>query len=167
MTRVSKHITLAEAIKSQQATRLGIDNTPTQEHLEAMKILAEKIFEPIREMHGKPIAITSFYRSPKVNKKMGGSATSQHCLGEAMDIDADVFDNGITNKQIFDYIKDNLEFDQLIAEGIEKNKIAWVHASYTVKKNNRKQILLMYVKDKKTVYEPYSKKRLNELLNGK
>lgn len=155
MTRVSKHITLAEAIKSQQATRLGIDNNPTQEHLEAMKILAEKIFEPIREMHGKPIAITSFYRSPKLNKKIGGSATSQHCLGEAMDIDADVFDNGITNKQIFDYIKDNLDFDQLISEFGTKEKPDWIHVSYTTKRKNRKQVLRAERVNGKTVYKPY------------
>jgi zinc D-Ala-D-Ala carboxypeptidase len=155
MTRISKHITLAEAIKSQSATRLGIDNTPTTEHLEAMKILAEKIFEPIMEMHGKPIAITSFYRSPKVNKKIGGSATSQHCLGEAMDIDADVFDNGITNKQIFDYIKDNLDFDQLISEFGTKEKPDWIHVSYTTKRKNRKQILRAERVNGKTVYKPY------------
>lgn len=163
MSRISKHITLAEATKSQEATRLGMNNTPTAEHLTAMTTVAERIFEPIREMHGKPIAITSFYRSPAVNKRIGGSTTSQHCLGEAMDIDADVFDNGITNKQIFDYIKDRLEFDQLIWEFGTPSNPDWVHASFTTKRPNRKQILIAIRNGRTTSYLPYTTENLNRL----
>jgi zinc D-Ala-D-Ala carboxypeptidase len=140
-----------------------MNNTPTAEHLEAMRTLAERIFEPIRTWHGKPIGISSFYRSPAVNKRIGSSATSQHCLGEAMDIDADIFNNGITNKQIFDYIKDRLEFDQLIWEFGTPTNPDWVHASFTTKRANRKQILIAVRNGKSTSYLPYSVENLNRL----
>jgi zinc D-Ala-D-Ala carboxypeptidase len=163
MTRISANITLAEAIKSQSATRHGIDNTPTAEHLQAMRVLAEKIFEPIRAWHGKPIGISSFYRSPKLNKKIGGSTTSQHCLGEAMDIDADIFDNGVTNKQIFDFILANLDFDQLLWEHGTRTNPDWVHVSFTTKRKNRKQVLIVLKEGNKTVYLPYNQTNLNKL----
>jgi hypothetical protein len=159
MTNISKHITLSEAIKSETAAKLKIDNTPTVEHLEAMKVLAEAVFEPLRQHFGKKIGISSFYRSPEINKRInkgkGGSSTSQHMLGEAMDIDANIYNNGITNAQIFNYIKNNLEFDQLIWEFGTDKEPQWVHVSYTKKRKNRKQILRAMKIQGETKYLPY------------
>ena len=137
---ISKNITFAEATKSQSAIRLGINNEPNKEQIEAMKYVAENIFERVRAHFGnKPIAISSFFRNFATNKAVGGSQTSQHCKGEAMDIDADTF-GGITNKEIFNYIKDNLDFDQLIWEFGTNNNPDWVHVSLT-KGLNKRQVL--------------------------
>ena len=137
---ISKNITFAEATKSQSAIRLGIKNEPNEEQIEAMKYVAENIFERVRSHFGnKPIAISSFFRNFATNKAVGGSQTSQHCKGEAMDIDADTF-GGITNKEIFNYIKDNLDFDQLIWEFGTNNNPDWVHVSLT-KGLNKRQVL--------------------------
>jgi uncharacterized protein YcbK (DUF882 family) len=114
--QLSKHLSLAEVTRSETAKRRGISNQPTAEHLENFKLLAEKVFEPIRLHFGVPIHISSGYRSAALNKAVGGSKTSQHCSGEAIDIDMDGSANGITNKMIFDFIKDNLQFDQIIWE---------------------------------------------------
>lgn len=154
MENISNHITFAEATKSQQAIRLGVENIPDAFELKAMKNLAEKVFEPLRLHVGKPIAITSFYRNKKVNKLIGGAVNSQHTTGEAMDIDADVF-GGLTNKDIFDYIKSNLTFDQLIWEFGNENNPDWVHVSLSVSGNNRKQILVAKKINGKTVYQNY------------
>jgi hypothetical protein len=130
-------------VKSQTATRLAILNEPTQEHLEAMRLVARKCFEPLREWHGKPIGISSFYRSPKLNKAINGSPRSQHCKGQAIDIDADIFNNGVTNRQLFEWLRNNVDYDQLIWEfGTDKNP-AWVHISYVSKEKNRRQVLWM------------------------
>jgi zinc D-Ala-D-Ala carboxypeptidase len=137
---ISKHITLAEATKSQTAQRLGIKNEPTPEHLENMKAIAEAIFEPLRKHFKVPIAITSFYRSAELNKAIKGSMTSQHLTGEAMDIDAQVLGK-ITNKQVFDWIKANCTFDQLLHEYGTENEPDWVHVSYTRSRPNRGQVL--------------------------
>lgn len=133
---ISKHISLKEATFSATATRLGIDNIPTYEHLACMKLVAEKCFEPLREWYGKPIRINSFYRGLKLNKAVKGSLSSQHCKGEAIDMDAGSIDE---NKKLFDWCKSNLDFDQLINE----YNFSWVHISYTEKKENRKQILVI------------------------
>lgn len=133
---ISKHITYAEATKSQTAIRKGIDNTPDEATLDRMRLVAEKVFEPLREYFRMPIGISSFYRSPKLNKAIGGAKNSQHVTGEAMDIDADIF-GGVTNTRIFEWIKNNLEFDQLIREYGENG---WVHVSYKAS-GNRNQVL--------------------------
>lgn len=152
MTKVSEHITLAEATKSQAAIRHGIDNTPNDEQLAAMKYVATRVFEPLRiAMGNKSIAITSFFRSPEVNKKIGGSTTSQHCKGQAMDIDADVF-GGMTNAEIFRYIYNHLEFDQLIWEYGNESEPAWVHVSLKEEGDNRKQSLMVKRINGKPVY---------------
>ena len=148
-TSISEHITYAEATVSNKAKQLGISNTPNERELKAMKLLAETIFEPLRKWYGKPIQVTSFFRSAKINKAIGGSATSQHSLGQAIDIDT-VSDN----KKLFDYIKDNLVFDQLIWEYGDDNTPAWIHISYT-ETRNRKQVLRAVRKNGKTVYLPY------------
>lgn len=139
--RISENITYAEAFKSQTAVRKKIKNTTNDpEILKNMKHVAENIFEPIRKHFGKPIGISSFYRSPELNISVGGSKTSQHVTGEAIDIDADIF-GGLTNKEIFDFVKSNLDYDQLIWEfGTAKNP-AWVHVSLKRVGKNRKQIL--------------------------
>lgn len=142
--RISANITYAEAFKSQSAVRNKIKNTTSDpEVLKNMKHVAENVFEKIRIHFEKPIGISSFYRSKELNEKVGGSKTSQHVTGEAIDIDADIF-GGLTNKQIFDFVKNNLEYDQLIWEyGTERNP-AWVHVSLKRVGENRKQIL--YIK---------------------
>ena len=113
--KISAHISFAEATKSQTAIRHGLDNKPNSVQMANMKYTAEKVFEPIRKHFGKPIAVTSFFRSEELNKRIGGSTTSQHCKGEAMDIDADLY-GGMTNAQIFANIKKHLTFDHLIWE---------------------------------------------------
>lgn len=133
---ISAHITYAEATKSQTAIRKGIDNTPDAATLVRMRLVAEKVFEPLRNHFGIPIGISSFYRSPKLNKAIGGVRNSQHVTGEAIDIDADIF-GGITNHMIFEWIRSNLNFDQLIKEYGEHG---WVHVSYKAS-GNRGEVL--------------------------
>ena len=136
--KLSEHLELSEVIRSESAKRNGISNMPTAEHIENFKILATKVFEPIREHFGVPIRISSGYRSSELNKCVGGSATSQHSSGEAIDIDQDA--TTITNKQVFEYIKDNLAFDQLINEF----NYAWVHVSYKANGKQRGEVLEAY-----------------------
>jgi len=143
---VSKNITLKEATFSQTATNLGIDNTPNEEQLENMKLVAKACFQPLREWYGKPIRINSFFRSPILNKKIGGSKTSQHSEGKAIDISAG---NKEENKKLFDWLKANVQFDQLINEF----DYQWIHVSFNLGKN-RKQVLAAVKKDGKTVYIP-------------
>ncbi len=157
MERISDHVSYGEATKSQTAERKEIDNNPTPEELAAMKHVAETCFEPIREWHGKSIAITSFFRSAQLNIAIGGSKTSQHCKGEAMDIDADVFDNGISNNEIFDWIRLNVDFDQLIGEFENPDgTYRWVHVSCKADGNNRGEILLAKKVNGRTRYEYYT-----------
>jgi zinc D-Ala-D-Ala carboxypeptidase len=151
--QLSKNLALAEVIRSETAKRKGISNMPTPEHIENFKKLAEKIFQPIREHFGVPILISSGYRSKELNTAIGGSLTSQHCQGEAIDIDMD--GTSITNKQIFDFIKDNLDFDQMIWEfGTETNP-DWVHVSYESTGKQRKQILKAVKQGGSTKYLPF------------
>jgi hypothetical protein len=140
MERISPHISYAEATKSRTAVRRGLDNTPNADQLAAMKLVATACFEPLREWHGKPIGISSFFRSPAVNKAVKGSKNSDHMRGCAIDIDADVFDNGITNADIFNWLRANVEFDQLIWEYGTDEQPAWVHVSYRAS-GNRRQVL--------------------------
>jgi zinc D-Ala-D-Ala carboxypeptidase len=151
--QLSKHLSLAEVTRSESAKRNGISNQPTAEHLENFKKLAEKVFEPIREHFKAPIHISSGYRSLALNKKIGGSSTSQHCSGEAIDIDMD--GTAITNKQVFDFIKQHLEFDQLIWEFGTASNPDWVHVSYESTGKQRKQVLKAIKQGGKTVYAPY------------
>lgn len=159
--RISKNISYNEAIKSQTAVRHGLDNTPNKEQLKAMKLVANKIFQPVREEYGVPIFVSSFFRAPKVNVKAGGSATSSHPKGEAIDMDADVYGE-VTNSEIFHYIKDNLEFDQLIWEYGDGENPAWVHASYSAD-GNRNQILIIYKENGKTKTSLYSEEELKRI----
>jgi hypothetical protein len=128
---------------------------PIALHIENFKLLAEKVFEPIRMNFRCPIHISSGYRSVELNRCIGGSLTSQHCTGEAIDIDMDGTPNGVTNKMVFDFIKDNLEFDQLIWEFGTSENPDWCHVSYESTGKQRKQILRAVRTNGKTTYEPY------------
>ena len=153
--QLSEHLSLAEVTRSETAKRKGISNQPTDEHLANFKLLAEKVFEPIRNHFAKPIHISSGYRSKALNTAVGGALSSQHCSGEAIDIDMDGAGNGVTNKMVFDYIRENLEFDQLIWEfGTDANP-DWVHVSYESTGKQRKQILKAVRKGAATSYVPY------------
>jgi zinc D-Ala-D-Ala carboxypeptidase len=135
MDKISEHVTYLEATDSNTAKRAGLKNIPNEKQLNNMVQLAEKIIEPARVGIGnKPIKINSFFRGYLVNRHVGGSITSQHCEGEAVDLSC--FDN----KLLFDFIKNNLDFDQLIWEYGNDSSPDWVHVSYK-SKNNRKQIL--------------------------
>lgn len=136
---ISEHLTLAELIRSESAKRNGITNMPPPEHIANLKILAENIFEPIRANFRTPILISSGYRSKELNAKIGGSNTSQHSLGQAIDIDMDGTSYGVTNAEIFNYIKEKLPFDQLIWEFGNNNNPDWVHVSYSDR--HRRQVL--------------------------
>lgn len=142
--RISKHISLKEATKSRTAVKKGIDNTPDETQLKAMREVAENVFEPLREYHGSPIGISSFLRVSKLNQAVGGSKISQHVRGEAIDIDADIYNNGITNADIFNFIRENLIFDQLIWEFGDEDEPNWVHVSYTTRRTNRRKIIIAY-----------------------
>jgi len=149
--KISPHLNLAEITRSDTAKRHGIDNTPTAEHLENFKLLADKVFEPIREHFGVPIFISSGYRSKALNDFIKGSLSSQHCKGQAIDIDMDGSNGEVTNRMVFDFIKTKLDFDQLIWEfGTDFNP-DWVHVSF-VKNGNRKQKLKAIRTSGKTTY---------------
>jgi hypothetical protein len=154
--RISEHLDLSEVIRSETAKRHGISNMPTPEHLENLKKLAENVFEKVRNHFRCPIRISSGYRSKELNAVTpGASATSQHSVGEALDLDMDGSSDGVTNKMVFDYIKDNLEFDQLIWEFGTKENPDWCHVSYESSGKQRKQILRATRIDGKPHYSPY------------
>ena len=132
------------------ALRLGLNNDPNAYHLNNMKVISEKIFEPLRMHVGGPIKINSFYRGPELNKAIGGSSKSQHCKGQAIDID-DTYGNA-TNAEMYHWIKDNLNFDQMIWEFGDDNNPAWVHVSYVDDDNNRNRCLKAYRENGKTKY---------------
>jgi hypothetical protein len=148
---LSKNLSLAELTKSATAIKHGIANEPTIEHLLNLKELATNVFQPIREHFGMPIGISSGYRSMALNDLIGGSSRSQHSKGEAVDIDADIF-GGVTNKEIFYFIKEHLDFDQLIWEFGNDNEPAWVHVSYK-SENNRREVLRAYKDNGYTKYK--------------
>jgi hypothetical protein len=135
---LSKSFTLNELTKSQEATRLGIDNTPSEEHTENLKILCENILQPIRDFYGMPVSVSSGYRSAALCEAIGSSSKSQHTKGQAADFE--IF--GITNKDLADWITTNLDYDQCILEFWNPNEpnSGWVHCSYN-SAGNRKQYL--------------------------
>lgn len=146
---LTKNFTLAEMTKSETALRHGIDNTPGEQEMSALRVLAEKVLQPIRDHFQKGVKVNSAYRSPEVNQKVGGSRTSDHCRGQAADIEIP----GVANAELAQWIVDNLEFRQVILEfytqGIPDS--GWVHVSY-VPEDNKKQVLTATKKDGKTVY---------------
>jgi len=152
MKNISEHVTYKEGVYSNTATRLGLKNEPTEAHLSNMELLSEKVFEPLRVHVNGPIKINSFYRGPELNKAIGGSSKSQHCNGQAMDID-DTY-GYMSNADMYEYIKKNLSFDQMIWEfGTDANP-DWVHVSYVNEEANRNRCLLAYKdENNKTKYK--------------
>ena len=148
---ISKHISYKEGVYSTTALRRNIENKPNEEQLANMKFIGEKIFEPLREYVGGPIKINSFFRGADLNKAIGGSARSQHCKGQAMDID-DTFGYK-TNAQMYEFIKEHLDFDQMIWEFGDDNNPNWVHVSYVSPDKNRKVCLKAYKENNKTKYK--------------
>lgn len=128
-----KYFTIKELCRSTKAKKLGIDNTPTDKDVENMTRLINRVLDPLREAYGEAITVNSGYRSPALNKAVGGVKSSQHMTGEAADITVGTKEG---NKWLFDYIKDNLPYDQLIDE----YDYSWVHVSYK-KGINRKEVL--------------------------
>ena len=148
---LSKNFTLKEMTMSTTAMRLGIDNDPSLDVVVNLMKLANNVLQPLRDHMKQAIRINSGYRSEELNKKVGGSKTSQHCKGEAADISCDG-----RNADMFKYIKDNLEFDQLIWEYGDTNTPDWVHVSYR-EGANRGDVLIARRKNGKTVYEKYGR----------
>ena len=148
---ISKHISYKEGTNSVTAIRRGIDNTPNDKQLDNMVLLAEKVFEPLRVYINGPIKINSFFRCPQLNKAIGGSTKSQHCHGQAIDID-DTYGK-VANSEMYNYIKKNLDFDQMIWEFGDDDNPAWVHVSYVSEDENRRRCLKAFKdKNNKTVY---------------
>lgn len=155
--RLTRNLSLAEMIKSNTAKRLGIKNSPTDEHLGDMILWAENIFQPIRDQFQEPIIISSGYRSEKLNEAIGGSLNSQHSKGQAGDIDQDNTGTKVTNRDVFDFILDHLDFDQLILEFPDSDgNPSWVHVSCVGEKENRGQVLVAVKENGKTKYYPYA-----------
>lgn len=153
---ISEHITYEEAIHSETATERHINNTPSESIIATMKLTAEKVFEPLRKRVGElrgqdsPITINSFYRSPELNKAIGGAQDSQHTRGEAIDLNVNYSD--FNKKDLFELIRKEFDFDQLIYEGGTPDNPAWVHVSYS-NTHNRKQVLKMVYRNGKPTYE--------------
>ncbi len=142
MTKISDHVSYKEGIYSRTALRRGIDNTPGPDQLKCMMEIAENVFEPLREWVGGPIKINSFFRGKKLNTAIGGSKTSQHMKGQAMDID-DTFGHK-TNAEMYHYIKNNLLFDQMIWEFGDDNNPNWIHVSFVTHRKNRRKLTVAY-----------------------
>lgn len=150
MKKISKHVSYKEGVYSITALRLGLKNDPSNDHLYNMIKVSENVFEPLRTHVGGPIKINSFYRGPELNKAIGGSAKSQHCHGQAIDIDDTL--GHASNAEMFNWIKANCDYDQMIWEfGTDENP-NWVHVSYVSKEKNRNRCLKAYRKDGKTKY---------------
>ena len=147
---ISEHISYKEGVDSRTATRLGINNEPNDEQMDNMCLIAQEVFEPLRMWVGGPIKINSFFRSPKLNKTIGGSTKSQHCHGQAIDLD-DTFGRA-TNAEMFDFIKEHLDFDQMIWEFGDEDNPDWVHVSYVSENKNRNRCLQAYKENGKTKY---------------
>ena len=150
--KLTTNLSLAEATYSATALRKGIANEPTVNHLITLKAVAEHIFQPCRNHFGKPLRVTSGYRSKELNKAIGGSNNSQHSKGEALDMQST---EGYTNRDLFMFIKDHLEFDQLIGEfPDDMGEFAWVHCSYKTE-GNRGEVLIAYKENGKTRYKKW------------
>ena len=154
--KISKHVSYKEGVRSRTADRRGLDNTPNESQLKCMKEIAEGLFEPLREWVGGPIKINSFFRGEPVNTAIGGSKYSQHMKGQAIDID-DTFGHK-TNAEMYHYIKDNLDFDQLIWEFGDDENPNWIHVSYVTHRENRKKLTIAKKINGKTKYIHEEKK---------
>jgi hypothetical protein len=151
--QLSKNLSLREVTKSITAERLGVKNTPDKEDIANLIDIATHVFQPLRDHFDVPIAVSSGFRCKELNKAVGGSKTSEHMVGRALDLDADIY-GGVTNKEIFEFIKKNLEFNQLIWEFGDDENPDWVHVSYH-KGNNKKRVLRAMRDGKATIYKLY------------
>lgn len=149
--KLSRNLTLKEATKSITAKRLGLENEPEAWEVKNLIVIAEEVFQKVRDHFDVPIAVTSGYRSKKLNEAIGGSKYSQHVKGMALDLDADVY-GGVTNADIFFYIKECLDFDQLIWEYGTDSEPDWIHVSYIRANENRKRCLRAVREDGVTTY---------------
>ena len=149
--KLSENFTLSEMVKSETALRHGLDNIPGQTEVDNLRLLAEKVLQPVREHYKKGVKVNSGFRHPEVNAAVGGSKTSDHCKGQAADIEIP----GVANADLAEWIKDNLEFDQLIYEFGNDTNPDWVHVSYESTGKQRKQVLRAYKEAGKTKYKPY------------
>lgn len=149
--KISEHISYKEATRSVTALRLGIDNTPNEYQLQNMELIAKNVFEPLRKAVRGAIKINSFFRCEDLNKAIGGSSRSQHCQGRAIDIDDNY--GYMSNNDMYKYIKENLDFDQLIFEFPDENgNASWIHVSYVDADSNRKRCLKAIKENGKTKY---------------
>ena len=147
---ISRHISYKEGVYSRTATRLNIDNKPNDDQMQNMCLIAEEVFEPLRVWVGGPIKINSFFRSPELNKAIGGSTKSQHCHGQAIDLD-DTFGRA-TYAEMYEFIRKYLDFDQMIWEFGNDDNPSWVHVSYVSEDKNRNRCLKAYKENGKTKY---------------
>mgnify|MGYP003654071245 CR=1 FL=1 len=151
MNKISKHVSYKEGICSRTAQRLDIKNEPNNKQMENMYLVADEVFEPLRMWVGGPIKINSFFRSPELNTAIGGSSKSQHCHGQAIDLD-DTYGRA-TNAEMYEFIKEHLDFDQMIWEFGDDDNPDWVHVSYVSAQENRNRCLQAYKKSGKTNYK--------------
>lgn len=155
--QLSKNLSLNEVVKSNTALRRGIDNTPTEEHLKNLKYVAEKVFQPIREHFGVPIYISSGYRSQELNEAIGGSPRSFHSHGLALDLDQDGRNKGVSNADVFYYIKENLQFTELIWEFGDETNPNWVHVAIAPGREDEKKIKIAERVNNKTTYSTWNR----------
>jgi len=155
--KLSKNLSLSEVIYSQTAIRRDIDNNPTEAHIENLKYVAEKVFQPIREHFGVPIYISSGYRSKALNEAIGGSQTSFHSHGMALDLDQDGRNKGVSNADVFYYIKNNLPFTELIWEFGDETNPNWVHVAIASGRENEKNIKIAQKVNNRTTYSKWDR----------
>ena len=148
--KISDNISYKEAVYSRTAQRRDIYNHPENKQVDNMRLIADQVFQPLRAWVGGPIKINSFFRSPELNTAIGGSTKSQHCQGQAIDLD-DTFGRA-TNAEMYEFIKENLDFDQMIWEFGSDDNPDWVHVSYVSEDKNRNRCLKAYKKNNKTKY---------------
>ena len=151
--KLSKNLSLNEVIKSNTAERRGIDNSPNETHLANLKYLAEQVFQPIREHFGVPIYISSGYRSPALNEAIGGSPRSFHSHGMALDLDQDGRNKGVSNADVFYFIKENLPFSELIWEFGNESNPNWVHVAIAKGREKEKKVKIAEKINGKTQYK--------------
>ena len=154
--KLSKNLWLSEVTKSNTAIRRGIDNTPTELHIANLRYLAEKVFQPIREHFGRPIFVSSGYRSKALNEAIGGSQKSFHSHGMALDLDMDGKAQNISNADIFNFIKDNLPYTELIWEFVTTDKPDWVHVAIAKGREQEKNAKISYRESGKTKYKKWA-----------
>ena len=155
--KLSKNLSLSEVTKSNTALRRGIDNSPTNEHIENLKYLAENIFQPIREHFNRPIFVSSGYRSKALNEAIGGSQRSFHSHGCALDLDMDGKASSVSNTDIFYFIKENLGFTELIWVFVDNDKPDWVHVAIAKGREQEKNAKIAYRIEGKTKYKKWDR----------